>query len=317
MAADLLFLQSPPRETRVLYNDHDSGIGRVNTWTGFTVRIGLAGRTVSVGFRSATVATWDRDFFMYGADRPDLPDEWTLYRIEDEITGAWLPQFRARLGAGQDVEFGEVTLSPEGVRCRRQAFPWQRVAGAEYKVRNPAPGEKDPGTGTRLHLYVREPGRSDDDETAWPEVVIPSLEIDYADALIKLVSEQPTSYRATDKPALSRGPAGSVHAEPVHQRVKQPGKHPELGVSVEEPERGRDAARAFRYPCRCPSEPRPRLFPLSGESQVDAHTAHRAGVTVAGPVLPGLYEPGMVEERAPAVLRRLIRAGGQVHILGQ
>jgi hypothetical protein len=210
----------------------------VNTWTGFTVRIGLAGRTVSVGFRSATVATWDRDFFMYGADRPDLPDEWTLYRIEDEITGAWLPRFRARLGAGQDVEFGEVTLSPEGVRCRRQAFPWQRVAGAEYKVRNPAPGEKDPGTGTRLHLYVREPGRSDDDETAWPEVVIPSLEIDYADALIKLVSEQPTSYRATDKPALSRGPAGSVHAEPSTRGSSSPVSIPSWASASRSPNEG-------------------------------------------------------------------------------
>ncbi len=188
------------RWAKLMHNVHDREIGRVRTWIGFTVRIGLAGRAVSVGFRSATVATWDRDFFMYGADRPDLPDEWTLYRIEDEITGSWLPQFRARLGAGQGVEFGAVALSPEGVRYRRQAFPWQRVAGAEYKVRNPAPGEKEPGTGTRLHLYVRETGPSDD-EVAWLEVVIPSLEIDYMDALIKLINEQPTSYRATGESA--------------------------------------------------------------------------------------------------------------------
>jgi hypothetical protein len=98
------------------------------------------------------------------SDRPgrrDLRDERTLYRIEDEITRCWLPRFRARLAAGQSAEFGAVALSPEGVRYRRRVFPWQRVAGAEYKVRNPGPGEKKPGSGTRLHLYVREPGRSD------------------------------------------------------------------------------------------------------------------------------------------------------------
>ena len=44
-------------------------------------------------------------------------------------------------------------------------------------------------------MYVREPGRSDND-VAWPEVVIPSLEIDYMDVLIKLINEQPTSARA-------------------------------------------------------------------------------------------------------------------------
>ena len=118
-----------------------------------------------------------------------------FYRIEDKITWCWLPRFRARLTAGQSAEFGAVALLPEGVRYRRRAFPWQRVAGAEYKVRNPGPGEKKPGSGTRLHLYVREPGRSDND-VAWPEVVIPSLEIDYMDVLIKLINEQPTSARA-------------------------------------------------------------------------------------------------------------------------
>ncbi len=184
------------RWAKMMYNVHDSGIGRVNTWTSFTVRIGLAGRTVKVGFRSATAATWDRDFFMYGADLPDLRDERTLYRIEDEITRCWLPRFRARLTAGQSAEFGAVALSSEGVRHRRRVFPWQRVAGAEYKVRNPGTGEKKPGSGTRLHLYVREPGRSDSDGMAWPEVVIPSLEIDYMDVLIKLINEQPTSARA-------------------------------------------------------------------------------------------------------------------------
>jgi hypothetical protein len=123
-----------------------------------------------------------------------------LNRIEDEITTTWLPRFRERLGAGQDAEFGAVALSTEGVRCRRQVFPWQRVAGAECRVRNPAPGEREPGPGTWLHLYVREPGRSDDDDTGWPEVVIPSLDIDYMDVLIKLVNEQPTSYRADGGP---------------------------------------------------------------------------------------------------------------------
>ena len=93
---------------------------------------------------------------------------------------------------------------------------------------------------------VVEPGRSDG-ETAWPEVVIPTLEIDYVDVLIKLINEQPTSYRAADEPALPRRPAGSVHAEPIHQRVKQPCEHPELGVGVEEPERGRDEARALLH----------------------------------------------------------------------
>ena len=67
------------------------------------------------------------------------------------------------------------------------------------------------------------------------------------DVLIKLINEQPTSYRAADEPALPRRPAGSVHAEPIHQRVKQPCEHPELGVGVEEPERGRDEARALLH----------------------------------------------------------------------
>jgi hypothetical protein len=109
-------------------------------------------------------------------DLPDLRGERTLCRMEDRITRCWLPRFRARLAAGQSAEFGAVALSSEGVRYRRRVFLWQRVA--EYKVRNPGPGRRSRDPGPRLYLYVREPGRSDND-VAWPEVVIPSLEIDY------------------------------------------------------------------------------------------------------------------------------------------
>jgi hypothetical protein len=177
------------RWSKLIDNSYDPRAGAVSTRISFLVSVEVNGRDASVAFESAAVVTPGTDFFARGADWPDLPDEWTLYRAEGEITAATLPRFRARLGAGETAGFGAVTLSPEGVRYEGRLFPWASVAGAGFRVGNPDPGAKEPDTGTWLHVSLREPVAGDDG-AEYREIVVPALEVDFMDALITLVNDQ-------------------------------------------------------------------------------------------------------------------------------
>ncbi|HEX6452360.1 MAG TPA: hypothetical protein VF060_23230 [Trebonia sp.] len=177
------------RWSKLIDNSYDSRAGAVSTRISFLVDVEADGRDARVAFESAAVVTPGTDFFARGADWPDLPDEWTLYRAEGEITAAALPRFRARLGAGETAGFGAVTLSPEGVRHEGRLFPWASVAGAGFRVGNPDPGAKEPDTGTWLHVSLHEPVAGDDG-AEHREIVVPAFEVDFMDALITLVNDQ-------------------------------------------------------------------------------------------------------------------------------
>ncbi|MDA0566839.1 hypothetical protein LG943_21345 [Streptomonospora sp. S1-112] len=49
--------------------------------------------------------------------------------LEEGVTRAHLPRVRAELTAGRAVEFGPVTVSPEGLTVDRTQIPWGEVAG--------------------------------------------------------------------------------------------------------------------------------------------------------------------------------------------
>ena len=191
------------RWSKLIDNSYDPQAGAVSTRISFLVSVEVDGRDASVAFESAPVVTQGTDFFARGADWPDLPDEWTLYRAEGEITAAALPRFRARLGARETAGFGAVTLSPEGVCHEGRLFPWASVAGAGFRVGDPDPGAKEPDTGTWLHLSLREPATGDGDGGDGDgdggggdhgderrEFVVPAFEVDFMDALITLVNDQ-------------------------------------------------------------------------------------------------------------------------------
>jgi hypothetical protein len=186
------------RWSKLIDNSYDPKAGTVSTLISFLVSVEVGGRDVRATFEAAPVVTAGKDFFARGADWPDLPDEWSLYRAESEITAAVLPRFRTRLGAGETAGFGAVTLTPDGVRHEARVFPWESVAGAGFRVGNPDPGAKEPDTGTWLHLSLREPV-TDDDGTASTEVILPALDIDFMDALISLVNDQVSWLAAQDQ----------------------------------------------------------------------------------------------------------------------
>jgi hypothetical protein len=177
------------RWSKLIDNSYDPQAGAVSTRISFLVSVEVDGRDACVAFDSAPVVTAGADFFARGADWPDLPDEWTLYRAESEVTAAALPRFRARLGSGETAGFGAVVLSPEGVSHGGRLFPWASVAGAGFRVGNPDPGAKEPDTGTWLHLSLRE-SAADDDGIEHREFVVPAYEVDFIDALITLVNDQ-------------------------------------------------------------------------------------------------------------------------------
>ena len=186
------------RWSKLIDNTYDPKAGTVETRISFLVSLEVSGRETRAAFEAAPVVTAGKDFFARGADWPDLPDEWSLYRAEGEITAAVLPRFRARLGAGESAEFGVVSLSPDGVRHAGRVFPWESVAGAGFRVGNPDPGAKEPDTGTWLHLSLREPV-AHDDGTASAEIVLPALDIEFMDALISLVNDQASWLAAQDQ----------------------------------------------------------------------------------------------------------------------
>jgi hypothetical protein len=186
------------RWSKLIGNSYDPRAGTVSTRISFLISVGVDGREASVAFESAPVVTPGTDFFARGADWPDLPDEWTLYRAEGEITAAALPRCRALLGAGETAGFGAVTLSPEGVCHEGRLFPWASVAGAGFRVGNPDPGATEPDTGTWLHLSLREPVACDDG-TERREFVVPAFEVDFMDALITLVNDQASWTAAQDQ----------------------------------------------------------------------------------------------------------------------
>ena len=177
------------RWSKLIDNSYDPQTGTVSTRISFLISVEVDGRDACVAFESAPVVTTGTDFFARGADWPDLPDEWTLYRAEGEITAAALPRFRGRLGAGETVGFGAVMLSPEGVSHEGCLYPWASIAGAGFRVGNPDPGAKEPDTGTWLHLSLREPVAGDDGAER-REFVVPASEVDFMDALITLVNDQ-------------------------------------------------------------------------------------------------------------------------------
>jgi hypothetical protein len=186
------------RWSKLIDNSYDPQAGAVSTRISFLASVEMDGRDACVAFESAPVVTPGTDFFARGADWPNLPDEWTLYRAEGEITAAVLPRFRARLGAGETAGFGAVTLSPEGVCHEGRMFPWASVAGAGFWVGNPDPGAKEPDTGTWLHLSLREPVAGDDG-AGHREFVVPAFEVDFMDALITLVNDQASWAAAQDQ----------------------------------------------------------------------------------------------------------------------
>ena len=83
------------RWSKLIDNSYDPRAGAVSTRISFLVSVEVDGRDACVAFESAPVVTPGTDFFARGADWPDLPDEWTLYRAEGEITAAALPRCRA------------------------------------------------------------------------------------------------------------------------------------------------------------------------------------------------------------------------------
>jgi hypothetical protein len=186
------------RWSKLIDNSYDPKAGTVSTRISFLVSVEVGGRDARATFEAAPVVTAGKDFFARGADWPDLPDEWSLYRAEGEITAGVLPRFRTQLGAGETVEFGVVALSPDGVRCEGRVLPWESVAGAGFRVGNPDPGAKEPDTGTWLHLSLREPV-THDDGTASTEIVLPALDIDFMDAFISLVNDQVSWLAAQDQ----------------------------------------------------------------------------------------------------------------------
>jgi uncharacterized protein DUF6585 len=89
--------------------------------------------------------------------------------IERQVSRSLLPKVRARLAAGENVEFAPFTLSERGISLRQRTLGWEQLAGAEV-----ARGE--------VRIFARgEPG-------AWTRVAYGKLS--NAKALLELLSER-------------------------------------------------------------------------------------------------------------------------------
>ena len=136
---------------------HEAEVGSVVTQSTWTVRL-LAGaqEPITLNLVAPPVRTLARDFFRYGIRR-DVRQSLTSTLVEhitDRVALAQLPRALATVSAGGAVDFGVITVTPDGlVHVEAGLLPWREFV--EMDVMNYYDTQPPKAHGGTVALTVR------------------------------------------------------------------------------------------------------------------------------------------------------------------